>query len=352
MWCSSTRGDAPTPTLVIGLITTRQTFLDIPARSDLMGKHCKRWGLLVAVVMVGNQQLLAAEGGVGRPITGQQVFSNAGIVPPEPGWVMSLTSIWYDGSLKGGRSVPVVGELSSGLDMKVSYTMANFTHVWDTGKGRWNYASAIGVPVQYTDITANLSGPRGRTLGTDDSGTQFADMLVTPFAAGYHFDERNHISFSLPIYLPTGAYNDNRLANPGQNNYTFMPTVAFTHLDGTGGEFSLLSAIEFYTQNDATRYRNGNIFRLDALWTHGFGGGWNAGLAAGYIQQISDDKGETADFLHGYRGRSVGMGPAIGWTGKFADAQANINVRWVPEFDTKNRPEGNGLSVNITLAFF
>jgi hypothetical protein len=298
----------------------------------------------------GSPLIMAAEGGVGRPITGQQVFSNAGIVPPEPGWVMSLTSIWYDGDLKGSTQVPIVGAASTGLDLKVSYTMANFTHVWDTGKGRWNYASAIGVPVQYTDITASITGPRGRTLGTSDSGTQFADMLVTPIAAGYHFDEVNHISFSLPIYVPTGAYNDDRLANPGQNNYTFMPTVAFTHLDGKGGEFTLSSGLEFYTENDATDYRNGNIFTLDALWSHGFGNGWSAGVAAGYIQQLTDDSGSGA--TTGFRGRSVGAGPSVGWSGKFADAQANFNVRWVPEFDTKNRPEGNGISANMTLAFF
>jgi hypothetical protein len=298
----------------------------------------------------GSPLIMAAEGGVGRPITGQQVFSNAGIVPPEPGWVMSLTSIWYDGDLKGSTQVPIVGAASTGLDLKVSYTMANFTHVWDTGKGRWNYASAIGVPVQYTDITASITGPRGRTLGSSDSGTQFADMLVTPIAAGYHFDEVNHISFSLPIYVPTGAYNDDRLANPGQNNYTFMPTVAFTHLDGKGGEFTLSSGLEFYTENDATDYRNGNIFTLDALWSHGFGNGWSAGVAAGYIQQLTDDSGSGA--TTGFRGRSVGAGPSVGWSGKFADAQANFNVRWVPEFDTKNRPEGNGISANMTLAFF
>ena len=41
------------------------------------------------------------------------------------------------------------------------------------------------------------------------------------------------------------------------------------------------------------------------------------------------------------------------WLGReIADAQANFNARWVPEFDTKNRPEGNGISVNMTLAFF
>ncbi|MBK5512418.1 SphA family protein [Pseudomonas sp. TH15] len=307
---------------------------------------------ILALCMLGSPLLYATEGGVGRPITGQQVYSNAGVIPPEPGWVVSVTSIWYDGSLKGSRGAPISGEVSAGIDMKVSYTMTNLTHIWDTGKGPWNFASAIGIPVQYTDIDAAVTGPRGRTLGTSDSGTQFADPLITPIAAGYHFDALNHIAFSLPIYVPAGAYNENRLANSGQNNYTFMPTVAFTHLDGKGGEFTLSSGLEFYTENDATDYRNGNIFTLDALWTHGFGNGWSAGLAAGYIQQISDDKGDTADALNGFRGRSVGAGPMIGWAGKFADAQANISARWVPEFDTKNRPEGNGISVNMTLAFF
>ncbi|MNF97362.1 hypothetical protein D3C84_801890 [compost metagenome] len=129
-----------------------------------------------------------------------------------------------------------------------------------------------------------------------------------------------------------------------------MPTVAFTHLDGKGGEFTLSGGLEFYTENNATDYKNGNLFTLDALWTHGFGNGWNAGMAAGYIQQLTDDSGSGAN--SGFRGRSVGAGPTVGWAGKFADAQASVNARWIPEFDTKNRPEGNGFSVNLTLAFF
>ena len=34
---------------------------------------------------------VAAEGGIGRPITGQQIYSDAGIVPPTPGLVLTLT---------------------------------------------------------------------------------------------------------------------------------------------------------------------------------------------------------------------------------------------------------------------
>jgi hypothetical protein len=140
----------------------------------------------------GSPLVLAAEGGVGRPITGQQVFSNAGIVPPEPGWVMSLTSIWYDGDLKGNAQIPLVGAASTGLDMKVSYTMANFTHVWDTGKGRWNYASAIGV--RCSTPTSHQHYRPARPTG-HRTPAQFADLLVTPHAAGYHFDEVNHLRF-------------------------------------------------------------------------------------------------------------------------------------------------------------
>ena len=309
------------------------------------------FSLILAATTLISESALAVEGGVGRPITGQQVFSNAGIIPPEPGTVVSITSIYYDGQLKGSRPVPISGEISAGLDMKISYTMANFTHVWDTGKGRWNFASAIGVPVQDTRIDASVTGPRGRTLGQSDSATQFADLLVTPIAAGYHFSATDHISFSIPIYLPTGAYDEDRLANAGQNTYTFMPTVAFTHLDGKGGEFSLMSAVELYTRNDATDYRNGSVFTLDALWTLGLGQGWSAGAVGGVIKQITDDKGSTADALNGFRGHSFGVGPVVGWSGKFSDVQTSVNLRWVPEFHTEDRPEGDGVSLNLTMLF-
>lgn len=307
---------------------------------------------LLVALLTGSPAVLATEGSVGRPITGQIVYSNAGIIPPEPGWVMSMTSIYYDGELSSKKAAPIRGEVGAGLKMKVSYTMTNITRIWDTGKGPWNFASAVGLPLQYTDAEAKFTGPRGRSVGETDYGTQFADALITPIAAGYHFSATDHIALSLPIYVPTGAYDKDRLANAGQNTYTFMPTLAYTHLLGNGGELSLLGAFEFYTKNDATDYQNGSIVRLDGLWTYGLGSGWAAGVVGGVIKQMTDDDGPTADQLNGFRGHSAGVGPYLGWSGKFADAQASVNARWVPEFDSVNRPEGDGISVNLTLAFF
>lgn len=307
---------------------------------------------LTLALLVCSPLALATEGSVGRPITGQIIFSNAGVIPPEPGWVVSTTSIYYDGKLSKSKAAPVRGEVGTDLKMKVSYTMTNITRVWDTGKGPWNFASAVGLPVQYTDASATVTGPLGRSAKETDYGTQFADALITPIAAGYHFSATDHISMSLPIYVPTGAYDKDRLANAGQNTYTFMPTLAYTHLYDKGGEFSLLGAFEFYTRNNATDYQNGSIFRLDGLWTKGLGSGWAAGAVGGVVKQVTNDTGDTADKLNGFRGHSFGIGPYVGWSGKFADTQASVSARWVPDLNAVNRPEGDGISVNLTLAFF
>jgi hypothetical protein len=41
---------------------------------------------LWSAALVSPVLAMATEGGIGRPITGQQVYSDAGIVPPTPAW--------------------------------------------------------------------------------------------------------------------------------------------------------------------------------------------------------------------------------------------------------------------------
>jgi hypothetical protein len=56
---------------------------------------------------------------------------------------------------------------------------------------------------------------------------------------------------------------------PGFNlaiQYAYSSTVAYTQL-GQGGtpEFTTVAAVDFYTENEATDYQNGAVFRADAL---------------------------------------------------------------------------------------
>jgi hypothetical protein len=292
----------------------------------------------------------ATEGGMGRTLTAQQVTSYAGIVPPTPGWVFGVTSVNYKGDMSATREVPIANTVSAGLDVSLSYNLANLTYVWNTGAGRWNFASAIGLPFQYTKVEVAASGPR-RSFATEDSGTQFSDLLVVPISAGYHISETEHLSLSLPIYAPSGAYDPNRLANAGLNVWTFSPTFSYTRLLAGGAEFTVMTALDIYTRNDDTDFKNGTVFRLEGLWTTALGSGWTMGAVGGWIEQLEDDDGPLADRLNGFKGRAVGAGPIVNWNGKWGSQPASFSARWVYEFDVKNRPKGNGVNLSLTLPF-
>ncbi|MDM0011314.1 transporter [Variovorax sp. J22P168] len=292
----------------------------------------------------------ATEGGMGRPITAQQVYSDAGVVPPTPGLVLAVSSIYFSGDLSGSRLVSVGRTLSAGLDVSASYNIANLTYIWNTGPGRWNFASAIGLPVQYTKAEIDVGGLY-RGVSRSDSNTHFADVLVNPIVAGYHFSETEHIAFSLPFYAPTGSYDPDRLANAGQNTWTFSPTIAYTKLFAGGGQFTTLGAVDFYTRNDDTDYKNGAVFRIDAMWTTAVAPQWQLGVVGGWIEQLQNDKGPTADKLNGFKGRAVGLGPILTWSGKIGSQPAAFSARWVHDVEAKNRPKGDGVSVSLTLPF-
>lgn len=76
--------------------------------------------LLTTVGLGLSQPGWATEGGIGRPITGMQVMPYAGVVPPTDDWIVSATTIYYEGSLSRNTVLPVAGTITQGLNMSVS----------------------------------------------------------------------------------------------------------------------------------------------------------------------------------------------------------------------------------------
>ncbi len=292
----------------------------------------------------------ATEGSLGRPITGQQISSDMGIVPPEPGWAVAISSINYNGDIAGSRPVPIGGQLSAGIEPSVSYNLVNLTRIWDTGPGSWNFASAFGVPVEFLKVKSNGSIGNAN-FGQSDTTNGIGDILFTPIIAGKHFSKQDHLTLSLSIYAPTASYSSNNLANLGLNNWTFMPTIAYTHLYANGGEFTTMGMLQFYTRNSATDYTNAPLLVAESMWTTRVATGTNLGVVGGVIYQLGDDKGPTADRLNGFQGQSVGLGPIITWSGKFGNLPGSLSARWVTDVEAKNRPKGNSLGLSLSLLF-
>jgi hypothetical protein len=55
------------------------------------------FGLTISFLSVNSA--LAVEGGLGRPISGMSISPFAAVVPPEPGFLVSVGETYYDGSL-------------------------------------------------------------------------------------------------------------------------------------------------------------------------------------------------------------------------------------------------------------
>jgi hypothetical protein len=305
-----------------------------------------------AMACLGAFSAHATEGAMGRSITGAQITPYVGIIPPATGLNVSISYVNYDGDIGRSRQVPIAGRAALDLHAKVDLYAATFAYIWDTGKGRWNYASMITVP--YIRPTARATLDVGAAQRTErDRASGLFDLYFAPVIASYHVSEVEHWSFGVYVYAPTADYEKGRLANKGLNIWTYSPAVGYTHLFNKGSfEFSGLAGVDFYSKNHATDYQNGAVFRLDLMAMQRTPSGWGFGAVAGWIQQLEDDDGPTADRLGGFSGRSLGIGPAVAYKKSFSkESSIDFNLRWVKEFDVKNRLEGEPLVLLVAFAF-
>jgi len=307
---------------------------------------------LLGLLALAGGHASATEGALGRSITGMQVTPYVGIVPPAPGFQWTVGYVNYEGRIGAGRQAPIAGQVAFGLEADIDLFSATGVYIWPTGEGRWNYASMLTVPYIMPDVTATLE-VGGVQRQVQDSASNPFDLYFAPIIASYHVSEVEHWSLGLYVYAPTAEYDPDRLANPGLNVWTVSPGVGYTHLFQKGTlEFSALGAVDWYSENDDTDYRNGLVWRLDALLVKRTASGWGFGGAAGWIQQIQDDSGPTADRLDGFRGRALGLGPMLTYGRKWKDgAHLDLSLRYLKEFNVKNRFEGEPLMASASFSF-
>ncbi len=293
----------------------------------------------------------ATEGAVGRSITGLQATSYAGLVPPTPGWNWGVAYAYYSGSISASKQVPVTGGgVSLGLSAEFQLLNLAGVYIWNTKPSSWNFASMVTVPFAYVEADINTTFGRF-SRGQSDHDSGLYDMTFVPVIASHHFSQTQHMSLALYIYAPTGSYDKGKLANVSLNNWTFSPTVGYTQLFQQGSlEWSVTSAVDFYTRNDDTDYQNGAVFRIDTLLVKRFPSGWGLGAVGGWIQQIEDDTGPTADRLNGFKGHSLGVGPMVNYLKKWQGGQVEFSARWLHEFDVKNRLAGNPFMLSATIS--
>ena len=65
------------------------------------------FAIALAFIALFATPAFAVEGGLGRPISGATINPYAGLVPPAPGFALSIGEEYYSGSISGAKTVPV-----------------------------------------------------------------------------------------------------------------------------------------------------------------------------------------------------------------------------------------------------
>jgi hypothetical protein len=309
-------------------------------------------GVIGALMLIGPfaSNVFGAEGALGRPISGAAITPYAGLVPPEPGFAVTIGEAYYDGSISG--AVPIGNfNITLGIDMVASFTPIAVSYIWPTTSKEWNFASAVSFPLAYVEVEANVTLGRFSGRKTDHNFGLF-DLAFTPLVASYHISQTDHVAFSFTFWAPTGDYDPNRLATLSLNNWTFIPGIAYTKiLPKANIELTGIWQLQFYTENPATNYQNGVLSDLEATVIKRFKCGAGIGVIGSWIEQLSDDSGPTADRLHGFSGRAFGVGPIITYTTKIGKSLLDLNARFIPEFGNEKRVQGNLFQFAATLKF-
>ena len=107
------------------------------------------------------------------------------------------------------------------------------------------------------------------------------------------------------------------------------------------------------TENNDTSYKSGDYLHVDAAAQQilPLGSGFaNVGVEAWYFEQETCDSGSGAT-LGCFKGRTAGIGPVLGCIQPIGKYKLLVELKWLPELETKNRLNGDYIWLKMVYTF-
>jgi len=276
--------------------------------------------------------VFATEGGGGAYPNGAEDFM-AGAVPPPGTYFLDYLTYYKADKFRDGSG----GKLMPDFDLKVTANVFRFLYVTKQQILGGFWGMHVFIPVLNVDVR----NPYG-----SQSKTGLGDIIVDPFILSWHW-KNFHLVTGLDIYIPTGKYDKNNLANLGRNYWTFEPIVGATFISDGGFEVSGKFMYDINTKNDDTEYKSGQEFHFDYTIAQKFGN-WSIGLGGYYYKQMTNDKlnGNKVG-PDGFKGQVFAFGPQI----KYDYKNMSFILKYQTETSVENRPEGDKFWFKFVYAF-
>lgn len=308
------------------------------------------WMLLALSAALPSGTTLADEGGIGFWLPGQ--FGALAAVPTAPGWSFPL--IYYHASADIDANDPIPrggrGRIAAGVEAQADLLFGGPTYTFADpvlgGQASLSLLAALGR--SQADAEATLTGPRGRTLGTqvNDSLKGSSDLFslgTLKWSNGVH----NFIVYGTGN-LPVGAYDPDRLVNMGLGHAALDAGGGYTYFDQRN-EFSVVAGMTYNWENTDTDYQNGIDAHLDWSASRFVTERTHLGLVGYLYQQVTGDSGSGA-VLGDFKSRVSALGPQTGHFFTVGKELWYANIKGYYEFDARNRAEGGNLWLTLAIA--
>jgi hypothetical protein len=297
---------------------------------------------------------MADEGGVGFWVPG--FYGSLSAAPQVPG--LTIAEIYYHATLDASGSVAFakqlpIGAFSANLrgtfsgnlkaDADLGFIAPGYVFATPVLGGQAAIAALVPFGRETATLNANLAGTLGpipfdlsRTITSSIEG--YGD--VAPQASLRWNSGVNNWMIFVDGDVPVGLYNSKRLTNLGLGHGAVDGGGGYTYLDTRSGqEFSAVLGFTYNLANDATQYRNGVDMHLDLGASQFLTKQLQIGVVGYDYQQISCDGG-AGDKVGCFESRVLGVGPQIGYSIPFGDADGYLNLKAYKEFGAQDRPEG------------
>jgi hypothetical protein len=297
--------------------------------------------LIVGLAMTEVGQ--AAENATGFYLLGSKT-TMAGYLPA-PGFYFADQNYFYSGKTS---VVPVDGgQLQGNVDATAIISIPTALWVTDGDVFGGNLAFTLSQPLVYKSIGADAF-LGSKVLGSINESNFAMGDPVLGSTLGWHSGNL-HYSLNALVNVPIGQWEKGQPDSAGFHHWAIDTTGAVTWLDPKSGfELSAASGLTFNFQNPDTNYTTGTEFHLEGATMLHLSHTFSFGLNGYYYQQLTGDSGSGA-VLGDFKGRVIGIGPAVDFTMKIGQTPVLTSLRYFHEFDVENRMAGDAAFLNVAI---
>ena len=303
----------------------------------------KFYVMLVSMLLIAGQGQ-AAEGGYSNYVPG--TFGDfAASVEPATALTIRNDVYYYNADVSSSVRAGQV-DLNAELTFKIDLLTILYKPGFQLLGANYSFgvvAPLVKIEIETSTVAANVS----RKINEDASG--LGDITLVPMllfwnSGNYHFTLGEY------IVTPTADYGKDEFVNVGLNYWTFDTNFGMTYLNlDTGQDYSVNIGYSYNTENEDTDYQSGDEIHIDYMFNQFLSETFAIGLHGFYLEQIGGDSGDGA-LLGDYKAKAAGIGPAVMWIPGTFGNRLTLIAKYLNEYDTENRLEGEHLFLSFALS--